>query len=334
MKSAHLMHAHTAGRLAMEGRQLEALKGSKDVKNPEAVKAAAQQFEALFLGMMLKQMRDATPQNDLLGSDQQKMMTEFLDQQIAQNIASNGKGVGLADMIAKQMTKMQGNEQTNSAATASRSNTANNNTTRDPIGNLIARLDAAQNQRSAKNQADSLRANSAAYTFLASIKPNSADLPSNAADFVNKMWPHAIEAAKSLSVPPHYIIGHAALETAWGKREIRGMDGRNSYNLFGIKANPGWKGDYVEAWTTEYNSGVPVKTIQRFRAYGSYAEGFQDYANFLRSNQRYKELFKSDNLSEQQYAAILHRAGYATDPGYGSKLTKVLQSDAMRGTKG
>lgn len=328
MKSAHL-NAHAAGRLAMEGRQLEALKGSKEAKNPEATKAAAQQFEALFLGMMLKQMREASPQNELLGSDQQKMMTEFLDQQIAQNIASNGKGVGLADMIAKQMNKMQGTE-----AQPSRTGSQSTNN-KDPIGNLIARLDAAQqSQRSVKTQADSLRANSAAYTFLASIKPNSTELPANAAEFVNKMWPHAVEAAKSLSVPPHYIIGHAALETAWGKREIRGMDGRNSYNLFGIKANPAWKGDYVEAWTTEYTNGIPMKTIQRFRAYSSYAEGFQDYANFLRSNQRYKDLFKSDNLSEQQYASILHRAGYATDPGYGSKLTKVLQSDAMRGTKG
>ena len=80
------------------------------------------------------------------------------------------------------------------------------------------------------------------------------------------------------------MMGQAALETGWGKAEIRGADGQNSHNLFGIKAGAGWKGRTVDIVTTEYVNGKPQKQVESFRAYDSYADSFRDYANLLRGN--------------------------------------------------
>lgn len=44
-------------------------------------------------------------------------------------------------------------------------------------------------------------------------------------DFVNRIWPHAVEAAGAIGVPPQFLVAHSALESGWGKSEIRSADG-------------------------------------------------------------------------------------------------------------
>ena len=56
--------------------------------------------------MMLKSMRDATPQDGMFDSEQTKMFTGMLDQQLAQNMSS--RGIGLADIMFKQLSKSGG----------------------------------------------------------------------------------------------------------------------------------------------------------------------------------------------------------------------------------
>lgn len=53
--------------------------------------------------MMLKSMREALPKDGLFSSDQTRLYTSMYDQQIAQQMTA-GKGLGLADMMVKQMT--------------------------------------------------------------------------------------------------------------------------------------------------------------------------------------------------------------------------------------
>jgi len=150
-----------------------------------------------------------------------------------------------------------------------------------------------------------------------------------AKDFVNRLWPHAVEASKDLGVAPHLLLGQAALESAWGQREIRADDGRNSYNLFGIKAGSKWNGDTVAVTTTEYVGGVAQKKQEVFRAYGSYAEAFRDYANLLRSNPRYQAALDRGG-DAAGFGQALQRGGYATDPSYAQKLVRVANSVTMR----
>jgi flagellar protein FlgJ len=158
---------------------------------------------------------------------------------------------------------------------------------------------------------------------------NPASVPSayNAStqqDFVNRMLPHAMQASAASGVPPQLILGQAALESGWGKREINLPDGSNSYNLFGLKANSAWHGKVAEVMTTEYKNGVATKQVEKFRAYSSYAEAFNDYAAMLSSNPRYANVMQqTDNPSGM--AQALQKSGYATDPKYADKLVSVMK---------
>ncbi|HRK79199.1 MAG TPA: flagellar assembly peptidoglycan hydrolase FlgJ, partial [Thiobacillus sp.] len=116
----------------------------------------------------------------------------------------------------------------------------------------------------------------------------------------------------------------AALETGWGKAEIRGADGLNSHNLFGVKAGGAWRGRTVDIVTTEYVNGKPQKQVDSFRAYDSYADAFRDYANLLRANPRYRNVI-AQGQDAAGFAQGLQQAGYATDPNYAQKLMSVIR---------
>ena len=119
------------------------------------------------------------------------------------------------------------------------------------------------------------------------------------------------------------MIGQAALESGWGKREIKSKDGTPSYNLFGIKATAGWKGKVVETVTTEYVNGEKQKHVTKFRAYDSYADSFKDFAKLMQNNPRYQGVM-SNLHSPDSYAQAMQKAGYATDPNYANKLASVI----------
>jgi flagellar protein FlgJ len=155
-------------------------------------------------------------------------------------------------------------------------------------------------------------------------QPNLANLSGPQADFVRKVWPHALLAERTTGVPAAFIVGQAALESGWGRHEIRNANGSPSFNLFGIKAGGAWKGDAAAASTTEYVGGQATRKVERFRSYGSYGEAFQDWAGMMARNPRYSRVLQSGG-SVQTFAASMQRAGYATDPAYGSKLEKVIQ---------
>jgi flagellar protein FlgJ len=112
------------------------------------------------------------------------------------------------------------------------------------------------------------------------------------------------------------------LESGWGKREIKMPDGSDSHNLFGIKAGKDWHGKVAEVTTTEYHNGVASKQVDKFRAYGSYTEAFQDYANLLSYNPRYSGVL--GQADSKAFAQGMQQAGYATDPHYADKLASVI----------
>lgn len=76
--------------------------------DPEALKAAAKQFEALFAQMLLKSMRDASSGEDILGGGEQgDLYRDLFDRQLALSLAengNNGRGLGIAEMMVRQMT--------------------------------------------------------------------------------------------------------------------------------------------------------------------------------------------------------------------------------------
>jgi flagellar protein FlgJ len=141
--------------------------------------------------------------------------------------------------------------------------------------------------------------------------------------FVSRLLPAAQRASQESGVPAQLIMAQAALESGWGRREIRGDDGRPSFNLFGIKADRSWRGPVIEASTTEYVNGVAQKTRASFRAYASYEEAFSDHGKFLTTNPRYANVLSAQDPADAAHG--LQQAGYATDPHYGGKLIRIMK---------
>jgi flagellar protein FlgJ len=294
--------------LALNPQSLDRLKyqatqnGGKD-----AVKAAAQQFEAYFLQMMLRNMRQTLSQDGPFDSQETKMFGEMFDQQIAQKI-SQGKGLGLADMLMQQMQLSMGAQGIQAAPRP---------------------YDFPQVLKDLKtgNTLNAAAAQPAASGAATAATVSSKEAAHSPRDFVDELWPHAVDAAAELGVSPHFLLAQAALETGWGKHQVRTADGGNSYNLFNIKAGKNWQGERAVATTTEYVNGTPVKESAHFRAYGSYAEAFADYASMLKNNPRYAGVLNQD---AEGFISGLQRGGYATDPAYGDKLRRIMGSVALR----
>ncbi|MHB1290724.1 MAG: flagellar assembly peptidoglycan hydrolase FlgJ [Sulfuricella sp.] len=291
-----------SSRFALDVQSVDKLRLQAKQDPDAALKAVAQQFEGIFMNMMLKSMREATPKDGMFDSEQGNLYAQLFDQQLVQKL-STGKGLGVADMIVKQLTR--------SGMVPSH---PSQEKTAPPS---IAPEQLKQIDSPGPLQQWTERVEKATPAFK------------NPKDFVDKLWPHAVEASKELGIPPHFLLGQAALESGWGKRAIRGQDGQDSLNLFGIKAGAKWGGEVVAAATTEYVNGAPQARREEFRAYGSYAESFRDYAALLRSNPRYQGVFGQD-VDAAGFARVMQQAGYATDPMYASKLARVVNSETMR----
>lgn len=78
-------------------------------KNSDAnMRKVAQEFESLFLGEMLKSMRSATEalgKDNPLNTPAAKQYQEMYDQQLAVSLSRQGHGIGLADVLMRQMSK-------------------------------------------------------------------------------------------------------------------------------------------------------------------------------------------------------------------------------------
>lgn len=307
---------NTPNRAAFDVASVQDLRAQFKKDPQEGVKAAAQQFETMFLQMVMKSMRDATPQDGLMNSDQSRFYTGLLDQQMAQNIATTGKGLGFARLIEQQL----GRHMAGTPAAVDDALPASDADNVLPLATVNARH--LQHREVLANFPTS-----AAYV-VPSARNNEIKESGGTKDFVNRVWPHAVQASKATGIPPQFLVAHSALESGWGKSELKNSDGSSSFNLFGIKAGKGWTGATVDAKTTEYVDGEPRQVVERFRAYGSYEESFRDYAALLRGNPRYGDVIGSQDGME--FARRLQQAGYATDPMYADKLSRIINGPSLR----
>ncbi|MEQ1668328.1 MAG: flagellar assembly peptidoglycan hydrolase FlgJ, partial [Sulfuriferula sp.] len=164
-------------------------------------------------------------------------------------------------------------------------------------------------------------------TPFTEVAPKSSNnqQPAHVQAFQSRLQAHADEASRSTGIPAKFMLGQAALESGWGRKEIMQANGTTSHNLFGIKASAGWHGKTVDAVTTEYVDGVAQRRIEKFRAYDNYADSFRDYANLLKSNPRYQAVI-ANSQDAVGFAQGLQRAGYATDPNYAAKLKQIINT--------
>ena len=325
---------------------------------PETLRAATQQFEAMFLQMVLKAMRDATPQNGLFDSEHTRTYQSLLDQQLTLQMAGS-RNNGMSEALFRQLGGLASQGAGPEGAQAPALNTLLSDVPwhsvaavparsaaalpgvpseaaaeDDPIGAFIARLEAARNRSAEPVPAEPARmaaeASGAPLVPLATPLTSSAPAGSPAARreaFVREIWPHAQTASRATGIPARFIVAQAALETGWGEKILQHADGRSSYNVFNIKTGSSWQGDAVSRTVSEYANGVQYAEPSRFRSYASYAEAFQDYARLLSDSPRYAGVLGQTEATG--FARSLQQAGYATDPRYADKLAGVIAGRSL-----
>jgi flagellar protein FlgJ len=266
---------------------LQALKRAAAKNDPSAVRKVAQQFESMFTRMMLKSMRDAVGTDPIFGSDQEKMYQGMYDDQLALQL-SKGRGLGLADMLVRQLQRL------GAASTT-------------PQGSPAAGAAAG-----------------AGGGVPVKAAPPAASTATQQS-FIQGLWPQAQQAAQQLGVAPSNLIAQAALETNWGRSLPQDGSGHSSNNLFGIKASGGWDGASVKAVTTEVNGQTSTSELAPFRSYADATQSFQDYVSILRNNPRYAAALNTGS-DARAFATGLQRGGYATDPDYARKVSAIANN--------
>jgi flagellar protein FlgJ len=280
---------------------LAELRSSARANDPAALKQAAQQFESLFTKMLLKNMREANKSfgDSLFSSEQTEFYEGMFDDQLAVQL-SQGKGLGLADMLVRQLSGVGATQAEGSGQTA--------------------------------------KSDTAASVLPTPQATGAEPIASSREDFIRQMLPHAEKAAREIGVDPHALLAQAALETGWGKSVPSTATGDSSFNLFGIKAGSQWSGATANVPTLEFEDGVAVKKVERFRSYESAAASFEDYAKLIGNSARY-ESARGSGSDIASFATALQQGGYATDPEYARKIVAVAEqlrslakADAIKST--
>lgn len=281
-----------------------------------AARETAQQFEALFVQMMIKQMREAMPTDGgLFGGEGMKLYESMHDQQLSLAMAQRG-GLGLADTIERQL--LPPGQPTSAEARQLQFPTHRLPARHAPLISL-ERSAALQG-----SQAPQTGRAAPSHGPRASTAPGGYTPPASPEEFVQRMMPHARRAAARLGVAPEVLVAQSALETGWGRHVMRDADGRSSHNLFGIKATGGWRGDSVRLPTLEYRDGIARREVAAFRGYPDEAASFADYARLVSNHPRYQQAIANAGSAEG-YLRGLQAAGYATDPAYADKILAILE---------
>ncbi|WP_233840655.1 flagellar assembly peptidoglycan hydrolase FlgJ [Dyella sp. 2HG41-7] len=282
-----------------------ALRHQAETDSNSALPAVAKQFESMFTEMLLKSMREANFGDPLFDSQATDQWQDMYDQQLSLNL-SHGKGLGIADMLVRQLG---GHNQ--AAQGADHKTGAVDPHTAGVTDNWRQRLFDLE---------DATRS-----TVRSAMKW----VPQDAEAFVRELAPQASIVAKELGLSLRTVLAQAALETQWGKHMPTHSDGSSSFNLFGIKAGGSWDGERVNVPTVEYEGGIAVRKQAQFRSYKSAAASLADYADLIGKDPRYAAA-RGHGDDVMGYARALVEGGYATDPTYAGKVSAIANSSVMR----
>lgn len=96
---AQLNNALLAGRASAPGRP-------QGAQTPDQIRAAAEEFEAVFLAQMMEQMMGESTQSSFGGGPGEAAFKGLLNEEYAKVMAKSG-GIGLADNLAREMLALQ-----------------------------------------------------------------------------------------------------------------------------------------------------------------------------------------------------------------------------------
>ncbi len=287
-------------------------------KDPsETLRFVAEQFEAIFLQIMLKSAHGESSKSDLFeGDDQTEFYQDWHDKQLAIHLSS-GKGIGIADMLVKQFQLHQAQQ-----VHQSTENLPNTTPDKKPsqLSKAVSQTSALTREHTESMDAQVIKP---AEDVQSSITFDSPEA------FVNHLWPMAKQAAEKMGITPEVLLAQAALETGWGRKIAQHASGKSSHNLFNIKADNRWDGEDVSISTLEFRGGIPQQEKANFRAYDTFQASFNDYVEFIQNSPRYQPAMAVAN-DAKAYTQELSRAGYATDPEYSQKIMGIMEGKPLK----
>jgi peptidoglycan hydrolase FlgJ len=155
---------------------LEKLKASANGNDPSTLRQVAKQFESLFARMLIKSMRDAVGKDPIFGSDQAQTYQGMFDDQLSLDL-TRGRGLGLADMLMRQLQHSGAASPAKASAATARSAA--------PATGTTSHLPAASGTEQV--------------------------------NFIRSVWQQAQQAGEQLGTDPVNVVAQAALESNWGR---------------------------------------------------------------------------------------------------------------------
>lgn len=332
--------------------------------------AVARQFEAMFVDLMLQAAHEATrvlAAGNPFQSNETDLHEEMLNHQLALDMAEHG-GIGLAPLLMRQLGAGVAHATATATATADGAPLARDGSmaaTRTAVSAGKALHAAAAPlalpgathpafviPRTANDGLPLAPATRPALPLPAAVRarlaPVAAPAPAvgggaaaangagtasawgSPVEFVRAVLPVIEKVTQGTPISPLAVLAQAALETGWGKSVIGAGQGRSSFNLFGVKADAQWRGAATVVSTLEFIGGVPQLQRAVFRTYDDVEHAVQDFVQKLQGSARYADALSAAG-EPKAYAREIGRAGYATDPQYAQKLSRVLDSATLSG---
>ncbi|WP_188151699.1 flagellar assembly peptidoglycan hydrolase FlgJ [Teredinibacter waterburyi] len=316
-----------------------------------ALKKVAQQFESMFISMMLKNMRAANAvfeEGNIQNSNETKFYRDMYDQQLSLKIAnSDVGGIGIAKSMYRQMKQNYGDRDLLGEDFNKLQSLANQSATTEALyqGNVnqmtlpasspqksVALADIPVSAASVSSKADLSKPRFATTESSINNEPaERAALANSPEEFVERVGPYVEKLAEKMGLDADIILAQAALETGWG-RSVIAQQGDSSFNIFNIKAGSSWKGDVVSMSSLEFSNSTFKPVVSDFRRYESLEAAVADYGAFIGGSERYQPALQAQDADE--YIQALHQAGYATDPNYADKVLSVYQRIGSVGKRG
>ena len=323
-----------------------------------AIKKAAKEFEAFFMNMMLKSMRQASEvigSDSLLSSEQEKMYVGMLDEQLSVNLSQGGH-LKIADLMVNELSKTKTialNSDDLSvhlkrvSPTAKAINLSPQSGTdlveELSIGSIISPAKEVNLMVAPKptepvsslqpivslNTPAKIDIQEAEKFSAEKTKPEKRALFSQVKEFISELMPFAKIAAEKLRLDPRILIAQAALETGWGQYVMHDEKGQPGFNLFGIKAGSDWQGESIQIDTLEVDDQEIKKINANFRKYQSLSESFDDYVDFVTTSPRYQNAIDAAPQAKD-YLEKLQSSGYATDPQYAEKILRIYEDQKIQ----
>jgi flagellar protein FlgJ len=161
-------------------------------------------------------------------------------------------------------------------------------------------------------------------------------------EYIQDLYRSAAKVVGKTGIFPETIITQHILESGFTPSKLATL----TNNFFGIKSSLDWKGKVISMTTKEFLNGVMksypgtgkiydnrqaaikdgVNVYTMFRVYPTKEDGFKGYVDLITKNPRYKKAGVLDAKTIPEQFAALVRSGYATDPAYLTKLSKIYTS--------